>query len=195
MTLRTKIFFYGGIILLFVVGLILALVYRNHTPVPVNVPVNEVVNTPVNGVLPTGGETTIVVPEKKITSEEIKAASNELAIKNLSKNFVERFASYSLESNFSNFQEITDLVTPSVASWLLRYPVDLLKKLPVGFEGVSTRVMSQQIQSLSSSQANLLVSTQREETVNGQTRIYYQDIKVNLVSKDGQWLVDGSYWQ
>ncbi|MCX6778916.1 MAG: hypothetical protein NTU97_01650 [Candidatus Magasanikbacteria bacterium] len=196
MTLRTKIFFYGGIIILFIVGLILALIFRSKTPAPVNTPVNNAVNAPVNGALPGNNQPiTTVVPEKKVTPEEVKVANTELTIKNVSKNFAERFGSYSLEANFSNFTEVMDLVTPTVAAWLKTYPTDLLKKLPEGFEGVSTMVLSQQIESSTVSQANLLVSTQREETVKGQTRLYYQDMKVNLVLKGDKWLVDGAYWQ
>ena len=196
MNLRTKVFFYGGIVLIFVIGLALALVYRGRTVNPTNLPVNTEVNAPVNSNLPAGGSTTTtVVPQKKVTPEDVKVANNELAVKNLSKNFAERFGSYSLESNFSNFTEIADLVTPTVAAWLKKYPQDLLKKLPAGFEGVSTRVISQKIDSLTASQASISLSTQREERVNGATRVYYQDMKVNLVAKDGQWLVDGAFWQ
>lgn len=195
MTLRTKIFFFGGIILIFIIGLILALVYRNRLPLPENTPVNQAVNAPAGGDLPGGGATTVVVPEKKVTLEEVKAVSAELLVKNVAKNFVERFGSYSQEAEFSNFKEIADLVTPTVAAWLEKYPADLLKKLPGGFEGVSTRVVSQNIESLDGEKAVLMVSTQREERVNGATRVYYQDMKVNLVLRDGVWLVDGAYWQ
>jgi len=195
MTLRTKIFFYGGIVLLFVVGLILALVYRAKTPPVVNTPVNSEVTTPINGGLPGGNGFITAVPEKKVTAADVAVANTELAARNASKNFVERFGSYSLEANFSNFTEVMDLVTPTVAAWLKIYPADLLKKLPVGFAGVTTRVISQNIESITSNQAKLLVTTQREETVNGQTRVNYQEIKVNLVFTDGKWLVDGAYWQ
>lgn len=194
MTTRVKIFFFGGIILLFAIGLILTLVNRNRS-VPTNTLTNEAVNVPVNSGLPSGQVIINATPEKKITTEDIKVATGETAVKNLTKNFVERFGSYSLESNFSNFDEIKNLVTPTVVSWLKTYPQDLRKKLPEGFIGVTTLALSQKIESLTETEASLLVSTQREETVNGASRVYYQDMKVSLKFSNGQWLVDGAYWQ
>lgn len=194
MTTRVKIFFFGGIILLFVIGLILTLVNRRSN-IPTNTIANESINVPVNESLPSGQTIINAVPEKKVTTEDIKVATGETVVKNLTKNFVERFGSYSLESNFSNFDEIEDLVTPTVASWLKTYPQDLRKKLPAGFTGVTTLALSQKVESLTDTEASLSVSTQREETVNGATRVYYQDMKVNLVFTNGQWLVDGAYWQ
>src|SRR3989339_72011 len=191
LTLRGKIFLGIGLGVLFIIIIILLAIFwkRQPSPAPTNTLTNASVNTSNNN-LNTAPTTTTITPVK-LTQEEVKVANNELAIKNVAKNFVERFGSYSMEANFSNFAEIQDLVTPTVAAWLKIYPEDLKKKNPLGFESVTTLALSQKIENLQKNKASVIVSTQRQQRINGVDSLSYNDMKLNLVLSKGVWLVDG----
>lgn len=194
LTLRGKIFLGIGLGVLFIVIIILLAIFwkPQPSPTPTNTLTNASVNAPTNTITPS--VTTTITPVK-LSQEEVKVVNNELAIKNVAKNFVERFGSYSMEANFSNFEEIQDLVTPTVASWLKTYPEDLKKKNPSGFESVTTLALSQKIENLQSDKATVVVSTQREQRINGVDSLSYNDMKLDLVLSNGSWLVNGAFWQ
>lgn len=176
-----------------IIGIILALVFRRGTTSTL---VNEgrVVNAPVSGAV-NSAPVNAPAEVKKVTLAEVKIASKELLVRNQVKNFVERFGSYSMESNFQNFKEVMPLSTPTVVAWLKSYPNTLKQKLPTGFESVTSRVLSQKVLSLSDTKAEIVASTQKEETIFNKMAVSYKDIKVNLVLINGQWLVDGAFWQ
>lgn len=193
MTFRGKIFFYGGIILLFIIGLILAIIFRpkqGAVDEPTN---NGVEETPqvISAPLQIQPITTL----KPATKEDVAIGSKESLIQTRVKNFVEIFGSYSVEANFINFTELKPVVTDTVAKWLLTYPEQLKNKQATDFVGVTTRVLSQKITDSTDNSAAVLASTQREETRISGKFITYPDITIKLVLVNGVWLVDGAYWE
>lgn len=193
MTFRGKIFLYGGIILLFIIGLILALIFR---------PKQNIVNAPTNTNTETTSQVTpaplpiqAITTLKPATKEEVAIGGVEALIKTRVKNFVELFGSYSVEAKFINFTELRPVVTDTVAKWLSTYPTDLKKKQATDFIGVTTRVLSQKILASTDKTATVLASTQREESRTSGNFITYPDISVKLVLVNGMWLVDGAFWQ
>lgn len=193
MTFRAKIFLYGSIFLLFLIGLILALIMRSPKTTDINTTNTEPTATTQSTPLP------IVTPApvsiKSITPAEVKTANQETSIQTRAKNFVERFGSYSAEANFSNFAEIKPWATSETAQWLDEYPNQLKQQQGSDFVGVTTRVLSQKTINSTESTASVLASTQRVETRTGGSQIIYRDIIVKMVLADGVWLVDGVFWQ
>lgn len=195
MSFRAKIFLYGGIILVFLIGLILAIVLRSKTVVETSVDTNVevlVANQPANSVI---NLVPPPAPVKPITQAEVKEASKITSVQTRVKNFVERFGSYSVEANFQNFEEIKPWATAEVATWLNDYPAQLKKQQVADFIGVTTRVLSQKIITSTETIASVQVSTQREETKTSGQSVTYKDMLVKLVLTNGEWLVDGAYWQ
>lgn len=181
-----------------IVGLVLALVFRQK-PAP---PVTEGTTQPVAVVSPdgasnvAGGNVSVPVEVKKMPSKaEITAAAKEVAIKNSAINFAERFGSYSVAADFSNFEELKPFSTATVAQWLDQYKMQLTAKQTADFVGITTKAVSTKIISSSETVASVLVSTQRSETYTSGPKTTYKDMLVKLIWQNNQWLVDGAYWQ
>lgn len=193
MSFRTKILIITALIVLVVViGIILAVAYWPGQKTAETPPAGGAPATTTIPNIPGGG---VIQAPKPLTQAEMSEAEREIMIKNQTKNFVERFGSYSQEANFSNFVELLPVVTSNVASWLKIYPQQLKEKNGADFIGVTTKVVTQKILSVSPTSASVMASAQREETrTNGTTRVY-KDIKVNLVFANNEWLIDGAYWQ
>lgn len=193
MSFRLKILIIASLIVLVVViGIILAVAYWPGKTLPTNPPAGGAPATTTIPNIPGGG---VIQAPKPLTPAEMSEAEREILIKNQTKNFVERFGSYSQEANFSNFQELLPVVTNNVASWLKTYPQQLKEKNGADFIGVTTKVITQKILSVSPTAATVMASAQREETRIGGTSRVYKDIKVNLVFANDEWLIDGAYWQ
>lgn len=197
MSYRTKIIFFGGIGVLIIVGLILALVFRQKpTPMTKEAAQLAVVVSPSGASNVVGGNVSAPVEVKKMPSkDEVTQVAKEVAIKNTAINFTERFGSYSAAANFANFEELKPFSTPMVAQWLDQYKAQLLAKQGADFVGVTTKAVSTKIISSSETVASVLVSTQRLETNKTEQKTTYKDMLVKLVWQNNQWLVDGAYWQ
>ncbi|MEK7189996.1 MAG: hypothetical protein AAB666_03395 [Patescibacteria group bacterium] len=197
MSYRTKIIFFGGIGVLIIIGLIFALVFRQKPAAPVEEAAQPAaVVSPEGASNVAGGNVSVPVEVKKMPSKaEITAVAKEIAIKNSAINFAERFGSYSVAANFSNFEELKPLATPTVAQWFDQYKAQLTAKQGANFVGVTTKAISTKIVSSSETVASVLVSTQRLETYTSGPKTTYKDMLVKLVWQNNQWLVDGAYWQ
>ena len=119
--------------------------------------------------------------------------NTEFDVENLAKNFAARFGSWSTDNPGENLEELLPLSTRSMQNYL--------QGIDIGsggeeFKGISTKSISSEIISISDSDAEVMVNTQRVET-NGslQENIFYQEIKIMLIKSDSIWLVDGAYWQ
>ncbi|HBX15701.1 MAG TPA: hypothetical protein DEF57_00125 [Candidatus Magasanikbacteria bacterium] len=196
MSYRTKIFFFGGIGLLIIIGLVLALGFKQK-PVPViEGVVQPVAVTSPESVSNVAGNVPVPVEVKKMPSKaEVTQAAKDTAIKNTAINFAERFGSYSVAANFSNFEELKPFSTPTVVQWLDQYKTQLLAKQGADFVGITTKVVSTKIISSSEAVASVLISTQQSETYKTEQKTTYKDMLVKLVWQNSKWLVDGAYWQ
>lgn len=111
--------------------------------------------------------------------------------------FVERYGSYSNEANFQNIRDVIPLMSTKFGA---ATTADLAtKKVPVGYYGVTTRVITVKVvsQDERAGMAVIDMSTQRVEE-NGSAQnpsTKYQDAELTLVKESGVWLVDSVKWQ
>ena len=110
--------------------------------------------------------------------------------------FVERFNSYSSESDFANVTDVLPLVTTSLAAKIQGIAQDQRTTDTTAYYGISTKVISQKIQEQTDTTATILVSTQRQESIGspGNTTVRYQDITVKLVKEGDTWKVNDFSW-
>lgn len=108
--------------------------------------------------------------------------------------FVERFGSFSSESDFGNVEDVLPLVTTGLANELQQLTQTAIPAS--AYYGVSTRVIAMQSQGQTETEATFLVQTQREEAIDrpANNRVYYQDMEVSLVKEGDTWLVSGYTW-
>jgi len=133
-----------------------------------------------------------------VVVDPITQAKNSLVP--LAISFVERFGSYSNQSNFSNIIELKPFMTSKMSRWADDY-INKLKQetgSSLVFHGFNTRVLKTDFISFDKdSSATIMLSTQREEQTGSRvnSRTFYQDIKLELVKEGGVWKVAGAYWQ
>ncbi len=119
----------------------------------------------------------------------------------ISRPFVERFGSYSNQSNYSNIDDLKIFMTSKMRDWADDYIRDLKVSAPVEqeFYGVTTKsLLEPKITEfdLDESRVELLLTVQREESFSSKpSNIFSQDIKVIFIKEGGEWLVDGAFWQ
>ena len=119
----------------------------------------------------------------------------------IAESFAERFGSYSNQSDYQNLDDLEIFMTESMNTWVESYKEDLKKQNPDIniYYAVETKAISNQVRVLDEEkgEAELLIKTQRQEFENDITNpaIFYQDILLKLVKADGQWKVQGAYWQ
>jgi hypothetical protein len=124
-----------------------------------------------------------------------EAASVEFTVENLSRNFADRFGSWSTDNQGQNLLELMSLSTNSLQNYLESIELNYQNE---EFFGVTTRAISTQIVSLDESAGigEVLVQTQRTTTnddLNQHT--YYQNISISVIEVDGKWLVNEAEWQ
>jgi len=160
-------------------------IYNYSTQRPINTEQIAVTNEPIEvEVIPITDQT----PEIIINKEEqiLKAACL---------NFVSRFGSYSNSVRFQNLKDLEYMYTPQMKYW-----VDNIinsSAVSVDYYSVTTRALSAEILYQSSSAAEVMVNTQRQEvfTIGGDSQMRYEKIRLELQKTGDTWKVDSVVWQ
>ena len=113
--------------------------------------------------------------------------------------FVQRFGTYSTQSDYGNFTDLEIMMTPSMRSWSESYVSDLKKQQKNNsYYGITTKALTYKVKSYDekSGQTEIVVSTQRSDsaTTIGGGQPYIQDITVELAKENGEWLFDRAVW-
>lgn len=113
------------------------------------------------------------------------------------RSFVERFGSFSTESDYKNVEDVMNLATNDLQGRLWNIAEQARRDVVGSFYGVSTRVISMNTVSQTDTAASLVITTQREETFEtpANTSVKYQDITLDLVRVGDSWLVNDFLWQ
>ncbi len=118
----------------------------------------------------------------------------------LAQSFVERFGSYSNQGRFQNLDDLKIFMTPSMQTWVDGYKADLEKEHGDfnTYYGIDTFVISKTVDSLdeATGKATITLKTQRQEftTATGAPRVFYQDMRLELLKITNEWKVNGAYW-
>jgi hypothetical protein len=188
LTVRNKIF----IIISIIVGVILSMLlfyffvsdlgFNNDVDEDSNIVTNTVtgaVNN--NGSAPTEGQPVVV---------NTNPLPDNIFVKQVAKNFVERSGSYSNQNNNAHIDEVLSLVTDKVATWLKSQMIEPSEN----YYGVTTKVIASSVKNLSGEEAVVEVGVQRIITEDSKEKTEYATGNVNLVNIDGEWMIDGLFW-
>jgi len=137
----------------------------------------------------------VEIPEKD-SDEKTKADLMRMAM-----SFVERFGSYSNQSNYNNIEDLMVYMSSDMVRWAeghIKKERSRKKDTSIYF-GVSTDALSSQVKKFepSAGMAEFKISTQKRESSGSvaNAKVYYQDILVSLVKENGVWKVDSAFWQ
>lgn len=126
---------------------------------------------------------------------EVSAASREAFVRS----FVERYGSYSNQSDFENLEDLYPFMTQRLRQQTEKFVRDERAREVRGtsYVGVTTRALSVRTASESATEARVLVSAQRQEATaaNPSGRVYYQDIELSLKNVGDAWRVDAAVWK
>lgn len=193
MSLRARIFFVVSVVVFLVLAISIFLIVRNKnkttqiTDVSTDVNVNNNQNND-QSIGQVATEIPAGVSVKAPTSEEVEKN----AVEQLAKVFIERYGTYSTDNNGQNIIESQSLVTKPLWS---RISTGLnTKNTNQPFLGLTTKVMSMDLESWSAAKATVSLKTMRAEDKNGVITNRYQNVTVEMVKEGGVWLADKLTW-
>lgn len=145
---------------------------------------------------------TIDVPEEKkeiikkeALSEDEKMAS---AIKPVAIAFVERFGTFTNHSDFISIQDLSPIMTETMTSWVETVYIPQLTKShdPKGFfYRVTATAPVVLINEETESGARVTVTAERTEKKGDSEQVtFLQDIELELVKINEEWLINGAFW-
>lgn len=158
---------------------------------------NNIKDTPSLPVVPAApaGAPTPIQPQPAALQESQKADLITIVVP-----FVERFGSFSNQSNYQNLEDLQPFMTPTMKTWAEEKIRDARSKaISALYRGVTTKVLSYIMTSFDDAHgtAEFKITVQRKELVGTETnfKVYNQDIVVQLSKVEGVWLVNSAQWQ
>lgn len=185
---RAKLIFSGVLVL---IAIILILFWPRSGQKPATTPTANQGNEQVGS---NSQPSEPVAPPEPLSVEEKQARSAET----VAKIFVERFGSYSSESEAQNLEDVLPLTTLPYRATLEAQIAKLQAAEPADeYYGVSTRFISSTTVAMNGDAATFDVVTQREEAVGSvsNTSVKYQTLRLELELVGEDWLVDSAIWE
>jgi len=176
-------------VLILVIPAVIALIIVKRSPKLQNVVLKVAnVNTVANTNSAAANVNTV-----KVTDPQAK---DRQAITFVSRNFAEQYGSGSNQNNFANLIDAETFGTPNFNTSLDRSIAQqktTLKTTP--FTSTITKALSITISGLTASTATVVVTTQRQETIDRSVRTYYQDLLLQMLKVGADWKVNGAGWK
>ncbi len=198
MSLRARIFIIISVTVLVILAISLVLLLRSRkmatTPASQNSSGGATLPESSGGgnsSLPTVPSVTTPIPNtpRPITTNPVEV--EQAGVANLAKVFVERFNSYSTDSNWQNVREIESLVTQTL--WK-RLSSRIGSSQTGNFVGVTTNVLTSVISNWQDTKAAVAVQVVKTTDTNGTQTREHQNGTINLVKIGKNWLVDSFVW-
>lgn len=194
-----------GLIIILIILLIIAIGMAGlfwYLSVSQNRPEPKIINTepikinePVATVTPVVVTEPVNVPnvEKPTVSEEDKTKAQ---LVKLVAAFVERYGSYSNQSDYENLEDLMRIMSDDLKNWAENFVAD---KRAAGIDetvyyGITTKVLKVDIVAYEDvlGRATFKASTQKREVVGStvNAKVYYKDVNVEMIKEGGIWKVN-----
>jgi len=139
-------------------------------------------------------------PKPKVTRPQISEEDRLKAqLQKMSTAFVERFGSYSNQSDFENLEDLKPFMSRGFKIWTDDFVSENRKQADETaiYYGITTKSLKATLIDFSSFSVKFKISTQRQEVFGASvnSNVYYQDIDMELVNEAGVWKVDKAIWQ
>ena len=197
-TLRTKIFIVGGLIIGFLLAVSLSLYFSKDKnkkdgslfvskPTVENTETKPIEEFPYKNNNNVGPQNKVIEATAPITNY----TSDEIYVKQLATLFVERFNTYSNRAGNVNIDDALALSTKEMASWLNSQRI----RQEENYKGVTTKVLASDIKTLSKDKARVSVGMEEITYQNGLQTSKFRTGLVDLTKVDGEWKVSGFFWE
>lgn len=198
-------------ILIIIIGLILIglIIYFGFLRKTSTGPTETATTTPsVTSQLPTGPETSTTTPsdkprnyQKYDISKETPRPVGAADLAKLAMSYSARLGSYSSQSDYSNFTDLSIYMTDSLRAWSDKYVAELKSKTKSSaYYGITTNALTTEVKSFDdkAGTAEIVVTTERRESTEtiGGGEPFIQKIDLSFVKNAaGDWLMDKAYWE
>jgi len=118
--------------------------------------------------------------------------------------FVDRFGSYSNQSNFSNIEDLKIFMSERMINWAEAFIAERRNKQQsekaIIYYSVTTKSVIAETKKIdeAAGMADILVKTRRRESMmsaNNSSKTFNQDILLSFKREGGVWKVDAAYWK
>lgn len=143
---------------------------------------------------------TVPVSDTKLDVSPVDAADvpaqHTVSAQTIARNFVERFGSFSSETNYINVDDVMPLATEALQRRLQELADAARENASDTYYGVSTRAIIFTVEEESEMAITMRITTQREESIDSpaNTSVRNQDIRLALVKDGDDWRVDSFTW-
>lgn len=190
----------GIVLIIVVVIVVLLLLFGGRERGGASVSSTPATETPQGGT-PSGDALSASGAPSSVAPSTATARGTPVSYEATARSFVERYGSYSNQSNFENIEALypfmTDRMRRESKDTVAAQRSDARRTLVV-YSGVTTRVLSLATISSSVTVANVRASTQRTQsggTIQGAPRVSYQDIELSLLKVGEEWKIDSAVWK
>ncbi len=194
LSLRTRLFIFLSVLVLVILGISIALLIARKgkdgdTTAPTST-VNIIGSDQIqnfNNSQTQIREVPVGTPIKPVTSEETERN----AAKNLARIFVERYGSYSTDSNYDNIRDLESISTPNLWATL---KTRIGRPITGEYSGSLARVYTSEVKEFVGGNALAEVRLVQETEKNGVTTETRYVSEVKLAKVGTNWLVDSFTW-
>lgn len=184
--IRKRILLIAGVVLLILIVLVLFLLRRAPKASPAVTPTPTETTQPAE-VTPQPTTLELPPPPPPANAEE----REKLYAVQLSKIFMERYGSYSNQSQGGNVDDVKDLVSERFFTYIQSQK----EQYNAEYKGVSTKVISSSLETFDKDKATVVIGVQQLLEEQGKNPVTsYKNGKISLVKSDGSWKVDGLFW-
>ncbi len=118
----------------------------------------------------------------------------------LAASFAERLGSFSNQSDYSNFDDLSIFMTETMRTWSKEYVAKMRTENPYNgtYYGITTKSISTEVKSFDEDKGAaevIIVTSRREVKLDGGENNYQQNLRLVFAKQNDQWLVDGAYWE
>ncbi|MBI5467211.1 MAG: hypothetical protein HY975_03285 [Candidatus Kerfeldbacteria bacterium] len=129
------------------------------------------------------------------TSPTATADADRARVIFVARTFAEIYGSGSNQNNFSNLTDAQAYSTKTFASVLqAQIAQGRLTNVTTPYHGFVTKTLVVNFTKLTTTTASVVVSTQRDETLDVQSKTYTQNLEIQLQKTGGEWQVNAAQW-
>ncbi len=115
----------------------------------------------------------------------------ELYLRQLARDFVEKFGTYSSQNRNKHIEDVFPMVTSQMSSWLESQK----KEYTPEYSGSTTNVIVNNIKSVEGDKAVVSVGVQQVLSTSGGSENIYKNGDVHFVKQGSKWKISGLFWE
>jgi hypothetical protein len=198
MDLRKRLLLIIGGTVFFIALIIASILLRKYSPEEVSTEAETNTETEeaqapatIDSVLsPTQNDTvaTTNVPTTPVPTPQTPEEKQALYARQVARDFVERFLSFSNKNDNKHLDDVQVLVTPTMWDWIKT-------QTAAGIVSEQTKVVSTSLISLDGDAVSVAIGIQQVITDGNGTKTEYKKGRVDLLRLNGQWKLNGLFWE